>query len=64
MSRTKKKRVAPPKRIRYKDKHIISGIGSVMLKALEDAGLERGTPEAEAFLIALIEAIPVAGDQP
>ncbi|MNE59626.1 hypothetical protein D3C80_1547340 [compost metagenome] len=63
MSQPKKKRVKPPKRIRYKDKELVCRPGPALLKLLAEKGVELGTPEAEAVMVeAMMEAL--MGEQP
>lgn len=45
-----RKRVKPPKRIRYKDKPLFIRPGPALLKVLAERGVELGTPEAEAVM--------------
>lgn len=57
MSQPNKKRVKPPKRIRYKDRKGYT-IGPALLKLLAENGVELGTPEAEAVMVeAMTEAL-------
>lgn len=49
MSRSKPKRVKPPKRIRYKDRKGYT-LGPALLKILAEKGVELGTEEAEAVM--------------
>lgn len=62
MSRSKPKRVKPPKRIRYKDRKVYVP-GPALLKLLAEKGVELGPPEAEAVMVeAMMEAL--MGEQP
>ncbi|MFM4975290.1 hypothetical protein [Aeromonas rivipollensis] len=57
MSQPKKKRMKPPKRIRYKDR-LTYRPGPALLKLLAEKGVELGTPEAEAVMVeAMTEAL-------
>ncbi|MFM5147325.1 hypothetical protein [Aeromonas rivipollensis] len=57
MSRSKPKRVKPPKRIRYKDRKGYT-LGPALLKLLAENGVELGTPEAEAVMVeAMTDAV-------
>lgn len=47
MSRTKKKRVPPPKRIRHKAPKVYT-LGPALIKLLEAEGFVVGTPEEDA----------------